>query len=116
MAVGSFKPIAKLLAKVGVASPRADGYWRFDRTAKETGVGPLVEGMSLRDFHAPFYVAVGRAGSESVSAGQTVQVPLYASFLTDAPVAGDSLTLRTELYGWNSLGERRTYERGWGGQ
>jgi hypothetical protein len=30
MAVGTFKPIAKLLAKAGVASPLADGYWRFD--------------------------------------------------------------------------------------
>jgi hypothetical protein len=30
MAVGTFKPIAKLLARAGVASPLADGYWRFD--------------------------------------------------------------------------------------
>src|SRR4051812_15555411 len=87
-----------------------NGYWRFDRSNKETGVGGLGDGMTLRDFHSPFYVAVGRAGSESVRAGETVQVPLYASFLTDAAVGGDSLVLRTELYGWNSLGERRTYD------
>ncbi|HET9010720.1 MAG TPA: glycoside hydrolase family 2 TIM barrel-domain containing protein, partial [Gemmatimonadaceae bacterium] len=86
-----------------------NGYWRFDRTSKETGVGALVDGMTLRDFHSPFYVAVGRAGSESVRAGATVQVPLYASFLADGGGVGDSLLLRTELYGWNSLGERRTY-------
>jgi hypothetical protein len=30
MAVGTFKPIAQLLAKAKVASPLADGYWRFD--------------------------------------------------------------------------------------
>ena len=30
MAVGTFKPIARLLAKAGVASPLADGYWRLD--------------------------------------------------------------------------------------
>jgi hypothetical protein len=30
MAVGSFRPIAKLLAGAGVASPPADGYWRLD--------------------------------------------------------------------------------------
>ena len=30
MAVGTFKPIAQLLAKAGVASPLAGGYWRFD--------------------------------------------------------------------------------------
>ena len=86
-----------------------NGYWRFDRTNKETGVGELVSGMSLRDFHSPFYVAVGRAGSESVKPGQVVQVPLYASFLSDKKIAGDSLVLRTELYGWNTLGDRRVF-------
>jgi hypothetical protein len=30
MAVGTFKPIARLLAKAGVASPLADSYWRLD--------------------------------------------------------------------------------------
>ena len=86
-----------------------NGYWRFDRTNKETGVGDLVPGMTLRDFHSPFYVAVGRAGSEAVKPGETVQVPLYASFLSDSRAVGDSLVLRTELYGWNSVGERQTY-------
>src|SRR5512132_4230495 len=86
-----------------------NGYWRFDRTNKETGVGDLVPGMTLRDFHSPFYVAVGRAGSETVKAGETVQVPLYASFLSGDRAVGDSLVLRAELYGWNAVGERRTY-------
>jgi hypothetical protein len=44
-----------------------------------------------------------------VKPGETVQVPLYASFLSDSRAVGDSLVLRTELYGWNSVGERRTY-------
>src|SRR6185437_12660504 len=42
--------------------------------------------------------------------GERVDVPLYASFLTSSTRFGDSLTLRTELYGWNSLGERRTWD------
>jgi hypothetical protein len=86
-----------------------NGYWRFDRSNKETGVGELVPGMSLRDFHAPFYVAVGRDLSEAVRPGQRVDVPLWASFLTDAPIAGDSLVLRAELYGWNAAGERKQW-------
>jgi hypothetical protein len=42
IAVGTFKPIVALLAKAGVASPLAGGYWRFDMrryldlVAKET--------------------------------------------------------------------------------
>jgi hypothetical protein len=86
-----------------------NGYWRFDRSKKETGVGDIVSGMTLRDFHSPYYVAVGRDLSQSVTSGQSVEVPLWASFLTGARVAGDSLVLRTELYGWNSLGEKRQF-------
>jgi hypothetical protein len=85
-----------------------NGYWRYDRSEKETGLGALVDGMSLRDLHAPLYVAVGDELSQSVPAGTKVRVPLYASFLTSGAF-GDSLTLRAELYGWNALGQKRTY-------
>jgi len=87
-----------------------NGYWRYDRSWKETGFGDLVPGMSLRDLHAPLYIAVGDPElSRSVRPGEHVAVPLYASFLT-GKAYGDSLTLRTELYGWNSRGERRTWD------
>ena len=86
-----------------------NGYWRYDRSEKETGLGELVEGMSLRDLHAPLYVAVGDELSQSVPTGARVSVPLYASFLTSSKTLGDSLTLRVQAYGWNSLGQKRTY-------
>jgi hypothetical protein len=86
-----------------------NGYWRFDRSDKETGLGELVEGMSLDDLHAPLYVAVGEQLSQGVQPGQQVRVPLYASFLTGSRAYGDSLTLRAELYGWNTLGQKKTY-------
>ncbi len=86
-----------------------NGYWRADRSEKETGMGTLVPGMTLRDLHAPLYIAVGTAMSESAKPGETKQVSLYASFLTDSRAHGDSLTLRYELYGWNTLGVKRTY-------
>ena len=61
-----------------------NGYWRFDRSEKVTGLEDLVEGMTLRDLHSPLYVAVGMPAdlSRSVKAGETVEVPLWASFLT----------------------------------
>ena len=88
-----------------------NGYLRADRTSKETGLGDLVPGMTLRDLNSPLYIAVGSATAMAtgVHAGETVQVPLYASFMSDSRAYGDSLTLRSELYGWNSLGERETY-------
>lgn len=81
-----------------------NGYWRYDRTWKETGFGDLVPGMTLNDLHAALYVAVGDSLSRAVRAGERVEVPLYASFLTDATL-GDSLTLVAELRGWNALGD-----------
>ena len=87
-----------------------NGYWRFDRTWKETGLGDLVPGMSLRDLHAPLYIAVGDSLlSHDVTAGTRVEVPLYASFLSANTAYGDSLTVHAELYGWNAFGERKTY-------
>ena len=88
-----------------------NGYWRFDRSRKETGFGFLVEGMSLRDLHSPLYIAVGDSElARTVRPGERVAVPLYASFLSGTAY-GDSLTLRTELRGWNSLGEEKRYGR-----
>jgi|GEM_PF-4309 len=87
-----------------------NGYWRFDRSWKETGLGDIVAGMSLRDLHAPLYIVVGDPElSRSVRPGERVAVPLYASFLSGSTAYGDSLVLRAELYGWNTLGERRSY-------
>ena len=89
-----------------------NGYWRYDRSWKETGFGDLVPGMSLRDLHAPLYIAVGDPAELSRTArpGEHIDVPLYASFLTGSTKFGDSLTLRTELYGWDMLGERHTWD------
>jgi hypothetical protein len=68
----------------------------------------LVEGMSLRDLHAPFYVVVGEPSvmSHEVAAGAEVEVPLWASFMTGSAAHGDVLTLDVKMYGWNSVGRR----------
>ncbi|HEY6107422.1 MAG TPA: sugar-binding domain-containing protein, partial [Gemmatimonadales bacterium] len=87
-----------------------NGYWRADRSWKETGLGGIVDGMSLRDLHAPLYLAVGDpALARAARPGERVEVPLYASFLSGSTAFGDSLTIRAELSGWNTLGEERTW-------
>jgi hypothetical protein len=87
-----------------------NGYWRFDRSEKFTGMEELVPGMTLRDLHAPLYVAVGTPAdlSRSVKAGETVDVPLWASFLTGSTAFGDALTLRARLEATDTLGRRQT--------
>jgi len=87
-----------------------NGYWRYGRTEKETGLAGLAPGMSLRDLHSPLYIASGGGLSRRVQAGERVEVPLFASFFTDASDLGDSLSLRARLYGWDYLGQEETYE------
>ena len=87
-----------------------NGYWRFDRSEKITGLEDLAPGMTLRDLHAPLYVAVGAPAdlSRSVKAGETVEVPLWASFLTGERSFGDTLVLQGRLQAWDTLGREQT--------
>ena len=87
-----------------------NGYYRFDRTEKFTGLDELVPGMSLRDLHSAFYIAPGGDPCRDVKPGETVSVPLWASFLTDRSPS-PQLRLRATLTGWNSLGAREYFSR-----
>jgi hypothetical protein len=85
-----------------------NGYYRFDRTEKITGLDAFVPEMTLNDLHGPFYLSMGSELCRDVAPGQTVEVPVFASFLTDrAP--GARLVLRTQLDGWNTLGQRQIF-------
>lgn len=86
-----------------------NGYWKYDRSDKITGLDDLVDGMSLEDLHAPLYVTVGEQLSQSVRPGESVSVPLFASFLSGSQAYGDELILSAELRGWNSLGQEQRW-------
>jgi len=86
-----------------------NGYWRYDRSKKFTGMDALVEGMSVRDLHSPLYIATGNGLSREVRAGETVSVPLHASFFTDGKAYGGALTLHARLYGWDEFGREKSY-------
>ena len=88
-----------------------NGYWRFDRSEKFTGLGELVPGMSLRDWHGDVYLAVGKELCQEAKLGETVSVPLYLSALTDR-LAGQTLRARVTLRSWNNLGEERFSDLG----
>jgi hypothetical protein len=87
-----------------------NGYYRFDRSEKFTGLSELLPGMSLRDWHGPFYLSTGSDLCREVKPAERVQVPLWASFLTDDS-PGSQLRLRATLFGWDSLGQRQTYSQ-----
>ncbi len=89
-----------------------NGYVRADRTPKETGLGELMPGMTIRDLHAPLYVAIGSYPATAAKPGETIEVPLWASFLSDAS-PGPELTLRLRLVGHDDLGRERQW---WAGE
>lgn len=81
-----------------------NGYWRFDRSQKFTGLEDIVPGMSLNDLHAQLFVSTGNEISKSVKPGATVEIPLYASFMSGAYQPGTELQLNVELDGIDYLG------------
>jgi hypothetical protein len=80
-----------------------NGYYKFDRTEKETGLNAIVPGMSLLDFHGPIYLSTGQEITWAGKAGQQVKIPLHLSSMTNT--AG-SLSLKMSLSGTNVAGEK----------
>ncbi len=87
-----------------------NGYYRYDRSEKFTGMDTLAPGMDLTDLHSPFYISTGDQLCREVKPGATVEVPLFASFITDRH-PGQRLVLHSELYGWDTLGQRESYNK-----
>ena len=81
-----------------------NGYYRYDRSEKETGLQELVDGMSLKDLHSPVYIASERQLCKTVAVGETIAVPLFLSVMTGRDF-GENLFLEMELYGWDDLAE-----------
>lgn len=86
-----------------------NGYFKFDRTQKFTGLESFVPGMTLKDLHADIYVTTGQDISKSVRATEVVQVPLTISSMTGRTDLGNELTLKVELNGWDAFGQEKKW-------
>jgi hypothetical protein len=82
-----------------------NGYWKYDRSLKFTGMEDIVEGMRINDMHSYIYLAPGIDLCKDVQVGQKVDVPVRLSIMTDQ-VPTEEVELKLNLYGWNSLGEK----------
>ncbi len=85
-----------------------NGYYRYDRSEKFTGLDGIVPGMTLNDLHSSIYVVPEGPLCREVKPSEKVTLPLFASFLTSADL-GPELILRTSLYGWDQLGNFSSY-------
>jgi len=83
-----------------------NGYWRFDRTEKETGLGHIVDGMSLNDLHSSVYLSTGNEICKTVQGGDKLEVPLHLSVMTGEK-QGMILNVHYETSFLNSLGETK---------
>ena len=80
-----------------------NGYVRFDRSEKIDGLCDIVPGMTVKDFHSPYYIVPMDEVCIDAVSGSTVGVQLMSSFVTDKDPG--ALTLKTQLVGYDSLGE-----------
>ncbi len=85
-----------------------NGYYRFDRSHKFTGIEELMPGMTLNDLHNPFYISTGSDLCRNTEPSVKVEVPVYLSALTDQLTAAN-LVVKAELCGWDNFGQFQTY-------
>ena len=81
-----------------------NGYWRFDRSEKYTGMGEIVEGMTLNDLHAEVYLSTGNEICRTVRGGEELEVPLFLSVMTNDSL-GEELLISYEMEHCNSIGD-----------
>ena len=81
-----------------------NGYWRFDRTNKFTGMEELMPGMKLNDLHAAVYLSTGNDISKTTKGGESIKVPLYLSSMAGTDY-GKQLKLSFQMKHTNAIGE-----------
>ena len=80
-----------------------NGYVRFDRTEKITGIEELFPGMTLKDWHAAAYLALDKELFRVFKPGEMWQVPVTLSLTTDR-FAGKELSLTAKIRSWDNQG------------
>lgn len=80
-----------------------NGYYRFDRSEKITGLEGLVPGMTLNDLHSDVYLAPQGMLCQPAAESALLSVPLFLSCMTGRDL-GQSLTIRSVVYFRDRLG------------
>lgn len=86
-----------------------NGYYRFDRTEKETGLGEIVKDMSLKDLHSDFYLSTGQEITFAGNAGDRIKIPLTFSALTDKENKVENLQLKMVFEGKTAWGSHKKW-------
>jgi hypothetical protein len=89
-----------------------NGYWRFDRTMKFTGLNEISPGMTDKDFHSLVYVTTGQDITHTVNANQEVSVPLFVSVMDEIKMVDNVFLLEYSLEGIDNLGNKQKVKEG----
>ncbi len=89
-----------------------NGYWRFDRTKKFTGLEEIMDGMTIKDFHSEFYISTGNEICKTLNAGEILEVPLFISVMTGKSVKDNSLVIEYSFDFMDKSGETTTLTSG----
>lgn len=84
-----------------------NGYYRYDRSPKFTGMDSLSPGMKLNDLHSYVYVSPQVALCEQVNTGAEVKIPLWLSVMTD-DYKNTQASIETELVMYDRLGNEKS--------
>jgi hypothetical protein len=87
-----------------------NGYWRFDRSMKYTGLNEIANGMEDKDFHSLFYVSTGQDITQAAVTGSSVNVPIFISCQTGEPLPQSKIMLEYQLTGIDELGNKGDFE------
>lgn len=82
-----------------------NGYWKFDRSEKFTGVEEIFDGMTLNDFHSPVYLSTGGEISQTVNSEESIEIPLFISSMTSEDF-GKELVIDYELSHINYIAQK----------
>ncbi len=86
-----------------------NGYWRFDRTEKHTGLEDIVPEMSLSDLHSTIYISTGQDICYTAQAGAELEIPLFISSMDPREFQDDLVLEFGEMF-TNEVGETTEYE------
>ena len=86
-----------------------NGYWRFDRTMKYTGLSDIAKGMTDKDFHSEFYLSTGNEISKTLKGNEVLNMPLFISVMSGKKIEGGQLFIEFDVEFMDKTGVTTPY-------
>ena len=88
-----------------------NGYWKYDRSEKETGLNNIFKGMGLNDLHSDVYISNQGDITQTVKGNENIEIPIYLSSMTDKDY-GEELYLHYQIFHLDYVGIEKEINKG----